>query len=96
MPYSPKIILHLTSTNRPNLDDLIEAFIRDGVKFVGVVGVEASFVEDVIDEIVVGDGTDASRFILTSSHEGQSLEAAIEFADGLSDEYAGEAQVVEF
>ena len=61
----------------------------------GVVGVDASFVEDLIDEIVVGDGTNEERFILTSSHEGQSLEEAVEFANGLTGEYAGDVQVVD-
>ena len=52
-------------------------------------------VEDMIDELVVGDGTDEGRFILTSNHEGESLQAAIEFAESLSSEYAGKAEVVE-
>lgn len=93
--YGHKVVLHLRSTVRPNLDDLVESFLRDGVRFVGVVGVEASFVEDVIDEIVVGDGSDPDRFILTSSHEHQSVEEALEFARGLTGEYAGEVQLVE-
>ena len=95
MPYGPKVVLHCRSHARPNLDELIEAFLRDGVIFVGVVGVEASFVEDLIDEIVVGDGSDPNRFILTSSHEDDSLEEALEFARSLSGEYAGEVQLVE-
>lgn len=77
------------------LDDLVEEFLRDGVTFVGVVGKDAAHVEDMIDELVVGDGTDEGRFILTSSHEGESLQAAIEFAESLSSEYAGKAEVVE-
>ena len=93
--YGHKVVLHLRTSFRPNLDDLVEAFLRDGVKFVGVVGVEASFVEDVIDAIVVGDGTDPDRFILTSSHENQSVEEALEFAQCLTGEYAGEVQLDE-
>lgn len=77
------------------MDVLIESLIRDGVKFVGVVGKDCEKIEDLIDEIVVGDGNNVN-FVLTSSHPGESLEEAIEFARSLSLEYAGEVQIVEF
>jgi hypothetical protein len=95
MAYAQKVVLHLRSFTRPNLDDLIEAFIRDGVKYIGVVGVDAAVVEDVIDEIVVGDGSSPSRFILTASHPDESVEEAVTFARSLSEEYAGDVQVIE-
>ena len=95
MAYGHKIVLHCRSRQRPDLEPLVEAFLRDGVKFVGVVGVDASRVEDIIDEIVVGFGDDPDRFILTSSHENETLAQAIEFARSLSSEYSGEVQVVE-
>jgi hypothetical protein len=90
--YGKKIVLNCRSGLRPNLEELVETFIRDGVIFVGVVGVDASRVEDIIDEIVVGDGSDSERFILTSSHENESLNEAVEFARSLTGEYAGENQ----
>ena len=95
MAYGKKIVLNCRSELRPNLEELVETFIRDGVKFLAVVGVDASRVEDIIDEIVVGDGTNTERFILTSSHENASLNEALEFARSLTGEYAGEVQVVE-
>jgi argininosuccinate synthase len=70
-------------------------FLRDGVKFVGVVGESASFVEDLIDEIVVGDGRDETRYILTSSHARETLAEAVRFAEELTGEYSGDVQVVE-
>lgn len=88
-------MLHSKSGYRPEMDALIERFIRDGVKFVGVVGGDCEKIEDIIDEMVVGDGS-KENFILTSSHPGESLEEAIKFARSLSAEYAGEVQVVEF
>ena len=88
-------MLHSKSGYRPEMDALIEHFIRDGVKFVGVVGGDCEKIEDIIDEMVVGDGS-KENFILTSSHPGESLEEAIEFARSLSAEYAGKVQVVEF
>jgi hypothetical protein len=76
------------------LDQLVEQFIADGVKFVGVVGHDCQLVEDLIDELVVGDGSDPRRFLLTSSHPGESVEEALGFARQLAGDYAGDAQVV--
>jgi hypothetical protein len=95
MHYAPKIVLHSHAGFRPELTALIGQFIAQGVKFVGVVGQDCAFLEDAIDELCVGDGT-TSYFMLTSSHEGESVEEAMEFAQMLSGEYAGEVQLVEF
>ena len=67
----------------------MEEFIRDALMFVGVVGKDCSLVEDLIDEIVVGDGT-RDAFVLTSSHPGETVAEVIQFAHSLTDEYAGE------
>ncbi len=61
----------------------------------GVVGTNCAHIEDVIDQIVVGDGSDNNRFILTSSHPNETLDDAIEFARSLTGEYSGEIQIVE-
>jgi len=95
MAYAKKIVLHFRSGYRPELDKLIEEFKRDGVMFVGVVGEDASRVEDIIDELCVGDGSNPYE-MLTSSHAGESLDQAVEFARSIGLEYAGEIQVVEF
>ncbi|WP_212758162.1 hypothetical protein [Usitatibacter palustris] len=76
------------------MGQLAEAFVRDRVKYVGVVGPDCSKIEDIIDDAGVGDGS-SPWFILTASHEGETLEDAIAFAESLSDEYAGEVQIVE-
>jgi hypothetical protein len=38
VPYQTKVVLHCRSGLPTNLEALVEAFIRDGVKFVGVLG----------------------------------------------------------
>ena len=73
----------------------MQAFIRDGVAFVAVVGSDASLIEDIIDEVCVGDGTRPYQ-MLTSSHPGDSLAMVVEFAKSLTLEYAGPVEVVEF
>ncbi|MGE3311229.1 MAG: hypothetical protein AB7O66_14770 [Limisphaerales bacterium] len=68
--------------------------MRDRVTFVGVVGQDCCNVEEIIDEIVVGDGTHEPYSMLTSSHPGESVAEAVEFAKSLTDEFAGDVQVV--
>ena len=95
MPYPRKIVLHCPRGYDPRLDALIEEFIRDGVRFVAVVGKDCERIEDIIDELVVGDGSRDCDF-LTSSHLGESLEAAVALANDLSLDLAGpEVGVVE-
>ena len=69
--------------------------MRDGVSFVGVVGQDFAKVEDIIDELVVGDGTREPYFMLTSSHPDETVAEAVEFARSLTEEYAGEVHVIE-
>ncbi len=95
MRYKNKVVLHCPNGYKHELDGMVEDFIASGVSFVGVVGKDCSLVEDIIDELVVGDGSDEGRYILTSSHEGESVEDAIEFANSLTSEFEGESQLVE-
>ena len=69
--------------------------MRDGVTFVSVVGHDCTRVEDIIDELLVGDGTREPYFMLTSSHPGETISQAVEFAQSLTGEYAGDVHVVE-
>jgi hypothetical protein len=95
MPYASKVVLHCPRGYTPAVDALVEDFVRGGVKFVGVVGPDCARVEGIVDELVVGDGSDSSRFLLTSSHPGESLGEAVQFARDLTGDYEGEVQVVE-
>jgi hypothetical protein len=95
MHYAPKVVLNCRDGYRVELDAIVEQFLVDGVRFVAVAGSDCSRVEDIIDELVVGDGADESRFILTSSHPGEPLGDVIEFVRTSISEPAGEPQVVE-
>jgi hypothetical protein len=94
-PYSTKVVLHCPDGYRMELDRMVEDFVADGVPFVGVAGADCARVEDIIDEIVVGDGSDDTRVVLTSSHPDESVEEVVEFAKSLLlPEYAGDIQIV--
>ncbi len=95
MPHLAKIVLNSVHGYRMSLDGMVEEFLRDGVKLVAVAGKDCDTVEDIIDELVVGNGEDESRFLMTTSHPGAPLEEAIEFAQSYAeDEWGREVQVL--
>lgn len=57
MPISDRVLLRCSRGYRLELDALVAAWMQEGVKYVGVLGVDASKVEDIIDELCVGDGS---------------------------------------
>jgi hypothetical protein len=95
MSYLPKVVLHCPNGLHGGLEPLVQAFIREGVTYVAVAGSDTSLIEDIIDEVCVGDGTRPYE-MLTSSHPGESLAAVVEFAESLGLEFAGPVEVVEF
>jgi len=95
MPKLPKIILRASPDCEAKLDQFVEECLRDGVNYIAVMGHDCSRIEDIIDEILVGDASDESRFILTSFHVNQSLEEVIEFVTSLTGKYEGEVEVVD-
>ena len=88
-----KVVLHCPRGCTGPLDAMIGGLIRDGVTFVGVVGQDCQRIEDMIDDIVIGGGS--GRFILTSSHPGESLDEAVAFARLLSGDYADGVEIIE-
>jgi hypothetical protein len=93
MPYSAKIVLHAPPPHSHELEGFVEACIRDKVALVCVVGEQSQLVEDIIDELVVGDASDKTRFMTTTSHPDESLTEVIAFASAWS-EPEGEPQEV--
>ena len=69
-----KVILYSPVSDECLLDDFVDQCIRDKVSILAIVGPGCSRLEDVVDEIVVGDGWDDSRFLLTTSHPDEPFE----------------------
>ena len=95
MPAIRKIVVHSLSGYRPEFDALVQSWIREGVNYVGIAGVDASKLEDIVDELCVGNGEEP-YFMLTASHAGEPLSEAIALANQLTGEYAGPVRVIEF
>jgi flagellar biosynthesis/type III secretory pathway ATPase len=86
MNYAPKIVLQLPLSNPNLLEPFVEACLRDGVSLIAVVGEGGSKIENLIDKLVVGDGSDRSRFIVTTSHPGETVEEVMEYARSWDEE----------
>ena len=95
LSHPEKIVLHCTHGYDSRSVDLVAEFVRDGVTFVGVVGEDCARVEEIIDELAVGDGgREPCLNLLTSSHPGQTVEEAVAFAESLTGDFEGEVQVI--
>lgn len=81
MPFARKIILHVPVSDETLLDAFVEQCLADGVSLVAVVGPGCARVEDIIDEIVVGDGSDEARFLCTTSHPDEPFEDVLNMAE---------------
>ncbi|HWU27374.1 MAG TPA: hypothetical protein VN154_13330 [Rhizomicrobium sp.] len=82
MAYAPKIVLCVPLKDGKALEPFVEDCLRDKVVLIAVVGDGCRHVEDLIDDIVVGDGSDPRRFVVTSSHPEESVEEVVNFAVG--------------
>ena len=84
MAFPPKIVIHSLSGLRPELTGMVRDWIRDGVQYVGVVGREAARIEDAVDDLCIGDGTEP-YFMLTAAHDDtETLEDAVFLAEHIS------------
>jgi len=79
--YAQRIILHAPPWHSPKLEAFVEKCIQDKVVLVCIIGNDCARVEDVIDELVVGDGSDDSRFLNTTSHPNASIAEVQAFAE---------------
>ena len=80
MPYPSKVVLQLPLSAPDLLAPFIERCVADDVELICVVGPTADEIEDEIDWLVVGDGSDADRFIVTTAHPNEPLDQVIQFA----------------
>jgi len=81
MTLAPKIILHSPVSDERLLDDFVEQCLLDKVSLIAVVGPGSARLEDLIDEIVVGDGSDPERFVCTSSHPDEPFEDVVNMVE---------------
>lgn len=80
MGYAPKVVLQVPLKNNEALEQFVEDCLRDRVVLIAIVGDGCSEIETLIDEIIVGDGSDPERFITTTSHPEESIQDVMNLA----------------
>lgn len=89
-----KIVLHCPTGYRLELGALVTKWMQSGVRYVGVVGKDASRIEEIIDELCVGDGS-APYDMLTAFHESpETIDDAIALAALITEDYGRTVEVV--
>jgi hypothetical protein len=94
MPLAPKIILHSPPSDEARLNDFVEQCLRDGVSLVAVMGPGCERIEDLIDDLVVGDASDPARFLCTTSHPGEPFDEVLNMVQVWEDGLGGAIQEV--
>lgn len=74
------IILHCPATDEARLDSWVEQCLARGVQTICCWGDGCDRIHDILDEIIVADGSDRSRFINTTWHTDDALDAARDIA----------------
>ena len=78
MTYARHIALQSPPTDPSRLELFVETCLADGVELIAIGGDGSRELEDEIDWIILGDGSDLSRFIVTTAHD--TIEQAREYA----------------
>lgn len=81
MNMARKVILHSPISDEQRLDAFVEQCLLDEVALIAVVGPDCSRIEDIIDEIVVGDGSDPERFLCTTSHPNHPFDEVVNMVE---------------
>ena len=94
MGLAAKILLYCPVSDEALLDSFVEDCIADGVSIIAVFGTGSNRIEDVIDEIVVGDGTRPDRFVCTTAHEDETLDHVINMLKCWEMDKDGDVQII--
>ncbi|MDM7861219.1 hypothetical protein QTP81_13670 [Alteromonas sp. ASW11-36] len=74
-----KVVLVSKNKYSSETDDLILSLLEQGYELFCVVGEDCEKIEDVIDELAIGDGSSPKR-VTTTSHPNESLDEVVQFA----------------
>jgi hypothetical protein len=81
MPFASKLILHSPVSNQALLKGFVERCLDDGVSLLAIFGPGADALEETIDWLVIGDGSQPDRFLCTSSHPNESFDEVLNMAE---------------
>ena len=80
MALARKIILHSQIEDEGRLAGFVEECLADGVSLLAIFGPGSEELAETIDWLVVGDASDPSRFLCTTSHPKEPFETVLNMA----------------
>ncbi len=80
MSLARKIVLHSPVSDESLLEPFVEQCILARVSLLAIFGPGSADLEETIDWIVVGDGSDSDRFLCTTSHEDEPFDDVMNMA----------------
>lgn len=92
----PKYILHSPLSDRTSLEAFVEQCLSENASLIAVFGLGSAELEDMIDEIIVGDGKESNRFICTTSHPNESYDEVLSFVTVWKSDEGGTVNEVRF
>ncbi len=94
MPLARKIILQSPVSDEADLVRFVERCLAENVSLVAIYGPGSEELEEKIDWIVVGDGSDPNRFLCTTSHPEEPFEDVLNMAKAWESEPGGAVEEV--
>ncbi len=76
-------------------DRLLESLIERGIKLFCAVGKDCELWHDIMDELLVGDGTNPNFEVMTTWHPEESVDEVVEFAKNFSLEASPDVEIIE-
>ena len=77
MSLAQKLVLHLPISDETVLGDFVERCLIDGVSLLAIVGPGSNVIEEKVDWLVTGDGSQPERFLCTTSHIDEPLDEVL-------------------
>lgn len=80
--YAGKIVLVSSSVYTPEIGEaLLRQFVKDKIELFCAVGVDAAIWEDALDWLCISTEIEGDHFIATTSHQNESVEEVVSFAE---------------
>lgn len=94
MSFAPKLILHSPVSDEALLEEFVEKCLADQVALLAIFGPASDALEEKIDWLVVGDGSEPDRFLCTSSHPNEPLDEVLTMLNAWDEAEGGAVQHV--
>lgn len=89
MSLAQKLVLHSPLSDESLLESFVERCLADGVSLLAIFGPGSDVLEEKVDWLVVGDGSQPNRFLCTTSHPDESLDEVLAMANAWEADQGG-------